>query len=85
MEASSSIEIAKHTLLSGGLILAIGTITGLAAQKIRIPDVAVFPLVGMVVGPEALGLISRPSPRSTRSSFCSERAIFFSTAGLRCA
>jgi potassium/hydrogen antiporter len=58
MEASSSIEIAKHTLLSGGLILAIGTITGLAAQKIRIPDVAVFPLVGMVVGPEALGLIN---------------------------
>jgi cell volume regulation protein A len=58
MEASTSIEIAKHTLLSGGLILAIGTITGLVAQKIRIPDVAVFPLVGMVVGPEALGLIN---------------------------
>ena len=58
MEASTSIEIAKHTLLSGGLILAIGTITGLVAQKIRIPDVAVFPLVGMVIGPEALGLIN---------------------------
>src|ERR1700758_2369144 len=43
--------------MSGGLILAIGTITGLLAQKIKIPDVAVFLIVGMLVGPEALGLI----------------------------
>lgn len=53
----TSIEIAKHALLSGGLILAIGTITGLLARKIRIPDVAVFPIVGMAIGPQALGLI----------------------------
>jgi hypothetical protein len=39
---SPSIEIAKHTLLSCGLILAIGTLASLLAQKIRIPDVAVF-------------------------------------------
>ena len=57
MEVPASIEIAKHTLLSGGLILAIGTIAGLVAQKIRIPDVAAFPIVGMVIGPQALGLI----------------------------
>ena len=57
METSASIEIAKHTLLSCGLILAIGTLTGLLAQKIRIPDVAVFLVVGMGIGPEALGLI----------------------------
>ena len=57
METSTSIEIAKHTLLSCGLILAIGTLTGLLAQKIRIPDVAVFLVVGMGIGPEALDLI----------------------------
>ena len=57
MQASAAIEIAKHTLLSGGLILAIGTITGLIAQKIKIPDVAVFLVVGMAIGPQALGLI----------------------------
>ena len=57
MEAPTSIEIAKHALLSGGLILAIGSITGLLARKIRIPDVAVFPIVGMAIGPQALGLI----------------------------
>jgi cell volume regulation protein A len=53
----ASVELAKHTLMSGGLILAIGTITGLLAQKIKIPDVAVFLVVGMLVGPAALGLI----------------------------
>jgi cell volume regulation protein A len=58
LEASASIEIAKHTLISCGLILAIGTFTGLLAQKIKIPDVAVFLIVGMLIGPEALGLIN---------------------------
>ena len=57
MEASASIEIAKHTLASCGLILAIGTITGLLAQKIKVPDVAVFLIVGMLIGPDVLGLI----------------------------
>ena len=57
LEASASIEIAKHTLLSAGLILAIGIVTGLLAQKIKIPDVAVFLIAGMAIGPEALGLI----------------------------
>ena len=57
MEAPASIEIAKHTMLSCGLILAVGTITGLLAQKIKIPDVAVFLLVGMLIGPAALGLV----------------------------
>ena len=57
MEASASIEIARHTLLACGLILAIGTLTGLLAQKIGIPDVAVFLVAGMAIGPQALGLI----------------------------
>lgn len=58
MESSASIEIAKHTLLSCGLILAIGTVTGLFAQKIKVPDVAVFLIVGILIGPEALGLVN---------------------------
>ncbi|MEA3071397.1 MAG: potassium/hydrogen antiporter [Alphaproteobacteria bacterium] len=53
----ASIEIAKHTLLVGAVILALGTTTGLFAQKAKIPDVAVFPIVGMAIGPHALGLI----------------------------
>ena len=57
MGTPASVELAKHTLMSGGLILAIGTLTGLLAQKIKIPDVAVFLVVGMLIGPAALGLI----------------------------
>jgi potassium/hydrogen antiporter len=58
VEASASVEIAKHTLMSGGLILAVGTVAGLLANKLKIPDVAVFLVVGMLIGPEALGLIN---------------------------
>ena len=58
VEASSAIEIAKQTLFSGGLILAIGTVTGFVAQKCKIPDVAIFLLVGIAIGPQALGLIN---------------------------
>jgi cell volume regulation protein A len=57
LEASASLEIAKQTLMSCGLILAIGTVTGLLAQKIKIPDVAVFLIAGILIGPEALGWI----------------------------
>ncbi len=57
METSAAIETAKHTLLSGGLMLAIGTVTGFFAQKIKIPDVPLFLLAGMAIGPDALGLI----------------------------
>jgi cell volume regulation protein A len=57
LSTSASLEIARHTLLSCGLILAIGTLTALLAQKIRIPDVAVFLVAGIAIGPHALGLI----------------------------
>lgn len=57
MEQSVAVEVAKHALMSAGLILAIGTVTGLLAQRARIPDVAVFLVAGMLIGPAALGLI----------------------------
>jgi cell volume regulation protein A len=53
----ASIEAAKHTLLIFGCVLAIGTFTGLMARRMKVPDVAVFPIVGMLIGPQALGLI----------------------------
>jgi cell volume regulation protein A len=57
LESSAPIEIARHILLSCGLILAVGTLAAFVARKIRIPDVAVFLLVGLALGPQALGLI----------------------------
>jgi potassium/hydrogen antiporter len=57
LAASATLEIARHTLLSCGLILAVGTVARLLAQKIKIPDVAVFLIAGIAIGPQALGLI----------------------------
>lgn len=44
-------------MISGGVILALGTVTGLVAQKLKIPDVAVLLIVGLLIGPHVLGLI----------------------------
>jgi len=60
VDPSASIEISKHTLLSCGVILAIGTIAGFLARKIRIPDIAIFLLAGIAIGPHALNLIDIP-------------------------
>lgn len=57
MESSPTIELAKHILAEVGGILAIGAICGFIAQKIRVPDVVLFLLAGMVLGPAAVGFI----------------------------
>jgi cell volume regulation protein A len=57
MESSASLELAKHLLLVFGIILAVGTFSGLAARLLRVPDVVVFLLVGMLLGPGMLGLV----------------------------
>jgi potassium/hydrogen antiporter len=54
---SAAVEIAKHVLLACGLILAVGTFAGLLARKMGIPDVVVFLIAGMLIGPQAAGLI----------------------------
>ncbi len=57
MESSASIVLAKHVLLVFGIILALGTFSGLLARLARVPDVVVFLLVGMLLGPGVFGLI----------------------------
>ena len=59
MDAAAA--IAQHTLLSCGLILAIGTLAAFVAQKIRVPDVAIFLLAGIALGPHALALVNIPA------------------------
>jgi len=58
VDASPAIEIAKNTLLTAGLILAVGTVTGFVARKIKVPDIALFLIVGIAIGPALLGLIN---------------------------
>jgi len=57
VETSASIELAKHVLLLVGVVLAIGTVAGLLARRLKVPDVALFLLIGMLLGPEMAGLI----------------------------
>jgi cell volume regulation protein A len=57
LEPSPAIEAAKHIVQVFGTVLAIGMFSSLFAKKLKIPDVAVFLIVGMLVGPEMLGLV----------------------------
>ena len=57
MESSASIELAKHVLMSFGIILAVGTACSVLAQKLKMPDVVVFLVVGLLLGPGAAGAI----------------------------
>ncbi len=57
MTPTATIDLAKHTLMAAGIILAVGIVTAFLARKSRVPDVALFPLVGILIGPQALGLI----------------------------
>lgn len=57
MEASASLLAAKDLLYSFGVILAAGCFGGVVAQRLRIPDVAVFLIIGILIGPELLALI----------------------------
>jgi cell volume regulation protein A len=58
MEPSASLELAKHTLLLLGIILAVGTFSGMLARLVRVPDVVVFLLIGMLLGPEVMALVN---------------------------
>lgn len=57
METSPSLMAAKALLYAFGVILAAGTLGGVVAKRLRVPDVAIFLLVGIALGPELLGLI----------------------------
>jgi cell volume regulation protein A len=51
------VELAKQVLSLMATVLAVGTAFGIAAQKLRIPDVALFLLAGILVGPGVAGLV----------------------------
>lgn len=58
MESSVSIETAKHVLLIFGIILAAGSLAGLFAQKLRVPDIVIFLFAGILLGPEVTGAVT---------------------------
>jgi cell volume regulation protein A len=57
VETPLSIALAKHALLLVGIILAVGTGVGVLARRLRIPDVVVFLVAGLLLGPGVLGVV----------------------------
>jgi len=54
---SEAIKAATHLLLIIGVILAAGMMSGILARRIRVPDVVLFLLMGIGLGPELAGAI----------------------------
>jgi len=57
LETPATIEAAKHVLLTFGTILAAGTAFSVLARRIRVPDVAIFLVAGILLGPAVTGLV----------------------------
>jgi cell volume regulation protein A len=60
---SSSEALARQVLETLFAIFALGTLGGKVAQRLRIPDVVVYVILGMLMGPAVLGWI-RMDPQS---------------------
>src|SRR5579859_1248964 len=57
LDPGGSAEIAKHTLLAFGVILLSGSFSAFVARKLSAPDVVLFLLAGLALGPAATGLV----------------------------
>ena len=83
---STAIHAAKQILFLVGIILFSGTLSGFLAQKSKLPDVVLFLLVGICLGPELAGAI-RVQADSTVNQliliFGSSYILFDGGAGLR--
>lgn len=60
METVAEIS-AEHVLLAAGIILATGSVLGYIARIVRVPDIVLFLLAGIVLGPELLGWLNIPA------------------------
>lgn len=57
MESNAAIELSKHILITIGILLAVGSFSGLVASKFKVPDVVIFLLAGLLIGPSMLGWV----------------------------
>ena len=70
--SSASTELAKYVLMVCGIILALGTSSAVLAQKLKMPDVVVFLVIGILLGPGVAGVIDIEADsalKSTRADF----------------
>jgi len=57
LEPTATIETAKHVLLACGIILGAGMAAALLARRLAIPDVVVYLVVGILLGPQVAGVV----------------------------
>jgi len=57
VDAQASILVAKSVLLAVATVLAVGTAFGVLARRLRLPDVALFLIAGMLIGPSVADLV----------------------------
>ena len=53
-----SISVAKHLLATLAIILAVGSGFAVLARFLKVPDVALFLIAGMLLGPTFMGLVN---------------------------
>lgn len=58
MEPSTALETAKQMFFNFGIIFGAGVLTGFISQKTKVPDIALYLLMGIVLGPEVSGLLT---------------------------
>lgn len=57
----SSLEIAKHDLMFVGIIIFAGLLGGVIARKLKVPDIVLFLLIGIGLGPTVSGFLDVPA------------------------
>ncbi len=54
----------EYILKVAGIVLAVGSLTGVLAKKINVPDIVLFLIAGMLLGPAVSGAIDVPASSS---------------------
>jgi potassium/hydrogen antiporter len=57
----SAIELAKTDLHFAGVILLVGVVCSIVAKRLRVPDIVLYLVAGMALGPSALGVFNIPA------------------------
>jgi potassium/hydrogen antiporter len=86
MDTATATSIAKHDLLAFAIILAAGAIVSVVARRLKVPDIVIFLLVGILLGPEVLGLLDIPTDAAVNQViliFGSSYLLFDGGASLR--
>jgi len=61
VESATTLAAAKHVLLLAGVVLGSGAVSGYIAQRTRIPDIVLYLLAGILLGPAVAGIVMLPA------------------------